>query len=147
MTHRRTERQRRQFRTAWESKGHDDWAGGAAEVQSESDWKIMDWITELAGELLSRGQVGKDGRTTHIRLHSRNRTKAVLEIGEQVMAKPLRGRNSQKKLSFKERWVFTTWVGIDARTRHVVVIGEGDLRSTSELILEEPLVTGRMWMR
>ena len=27
----------------------------------ESDWKIMEWITELAGELLSRGQVGKDG--------------------------------------------------------------------------------------
>ena len=25
----------------------------------ESDWKIMEWITELAGELLSRGQVWK----------------------------------------------------------------------------------------
>ena len=27
----------------------------------ESDWKVMEWITELAGELLSRGQVRKDG--------------------------------------------------------------------------------------
>ena len=26
----------------------------------ESDWEIMEWITELAGELLSGGQVGKD---------------------------------------------------------------------------------------
>ena len=30
----------------------------------ESDWKI----TELAGELLSRGQVGKDGRKAYFRL-------------------------------------------------------------------------------
>ena len=29
----------------------------------ESDWNIMEWITEFAGELLSRGQFGKDGRT------------------------------------------------------------------------------------
>ena len=35
----------------------------------ESDWKVMEWITELAGELLSRGQVGKDGRTTYSRLY------------------------------------------------------------------------------
>ena len=86
----------------------------------------MEWITELAGELLSRGQVGKDGRTAYFRLYGRNSAMAVLEIGEQVMAKPLRGRKSQKKLSLKERWVFATWVGIDAETNeHVVVIGEG----------------------
>ena len=44
----------------------------------------MDWITELAGELLSRGQVGKDGRTVYFRLYGRNSYKAFLEIGEQV---------------------------------------------------------------
>ena len=55
----------------------------------ESDWKVMEWITELAGELLSRGQVGKDGRTTYSRLYGRNSAKAVLEIGKQVMTKLL----------------------------------------------------------
>ena len=85
----------------------------------------MEWITELAGEVLSRGQVGKDGRTAYFK-YDRNSAKAVLEIGEQVMAKPLRGRKSKKKLSLKERWVFATWVGIEAKTNeHVVVIGEG----------------------
>ena len=62
----------------------------------ESHWIILEWITQLAGELLSRGQVGKDGRTTYFRLYGRNSAKAVLDIGEQVMAKPLRGRKSQK---------------------------------------------------
>ena len=32
----------------------------------QSDWKITEWITEFAGELLSRGKVGKDGRTEYI---------------------------------------------------------------------------------
>ena len=57
----------------------------------ESGWKIMEWITELAGELLNRGQVGKSGRTAHSRLYGRNSAKAVLDIGEQgeqVMVKP-----------------------------------------------------------
>ena len=105
----------------------------------ESDWKIMEWIAELAGELLSRGQVGKDGRTAYFRLYGRNSAKAVLEIGEQVMAKPLRGCKSQKKLSLKERWVFATWVGIDAKTNeHVVVICEGRVAIRVRTILRRP---------
>ena len=36
----------------------------------ESDWKIMEWITELAGELLSRGQVGMDGRTAEVTIYN-----------------------------------------------------------------------------
>ena len=105
----------------------------------ESDWKIMDWITELAGQLLSRGQVGKDGRRAYFRLYGRNSAKAVLEIGEQVMAKPLRGRKSQKKLSLKERWVFATWDGIDATTNaHVVVIGEGGPAIRVRTVLRRP---------
>ena len=71
--------------------------------------------------------MGKDGRTTYSTLYGRNSAKAVLEIGEQVMTKLLRGRKSQSKLSLKEGWVFATWVGIDAKTiEHVVVIGEGE---------------------
>ena len=103
----------------------------------ESDGKIME--SELAGELLSRGQVGKDGRTAYFRLYGRNSAKAVLEIGEQVMAEPLRGRKSQKKLSLKARWVFATWVGMDAKTNeHVVVIGEGRAAIRVRTVLRRP---------
>ena len=111
----------------------------------ESDWKIMEWITELAGELLSRGQVGKHGRTAYFRLYDRNSAKAVLEIGEQVIDKPLRGRRSQKNLSLKERWVFATWVGIDAKTNeHVVVTGEGGAAIRVRTVLEDQQVTDGM---
>ena len=34
-----------------------------------------------------------------------------------VMAKQLRGRKSEKKLSLKERLVFATWVGIDRQNK------------------------------
>ena len=92
----------------------------------ESDWKIMECITELPGELQSRGQVEEDGRTAYFKLYGRNSAKAVLEIGEQVMAKPLRGRKSKKKLSLNEPCVIATWVGVDAKTNeHVEANGDG----------------------
>ena len=127
MTHRRTERQKKQFRDYMgQVRAMKIGLEARLKCKVESDWKIMDWITERAGQLLSRGQVGKDGRRAYFRLYGRNSAKAVLEIVEQVMAKPLRCCKSQKKLSLKERWVFATWVGIDAKTNeHVVVIGEG----------------------
>ena len=105
----------------------------------KSDWKVMEWITELAGEVLSRGQVGKDGRTTYSRLYGRNSANAVLEIGEQVTTKLLRGRKSQSKLSLKEGWVFATWVGRDPKTNeHVVVIGEGGAAIRVRTVLGRP---------
>ena len=67
----------------------------------ESDWKIMEWITELAGELLSRGQVGKDGRTPYLRLYGRNNAKAFLEIGDQVMAKPFEWSQIPEEVVFE----------------------------------------------
>ena len=109
----------------------------------------MEWITELAGELLSRGHVGKDGGTAYFRLYRRNSAKAVLEIGEQVMAKSLRVPKSQKKLVvLKERWMFATWAGIDAKKMNTSwSLAQGVLRSAPELFLEDQQVTGGMWMR
>ena len=81
---------------------------------------------------------------THIQIHTSgctagNSAKAILQIGEQVMAKPLRGRKFQKKLSLKERSVFATWVGIEARTNeHVVVIGEGRAAIRVRSVLRRP---------
>ena len=40
------------------------------------------------------------------------------------MAKPQRGRRSNRKMSLKDRWTFTAWVCIDTTTdEHVVVLG------------------------
>ena len=48
-----------------------------------------------------RGQVGKDGRTAYFRLYGRNSAKAVLEFGEQVMAKPLDGSQIPEEVVFE----------------------------------------------
>ena len=62
-----------------------------------------------------------------------------MEIGEQVMTKLLRGRKSQQKLSLKERWVFATWVGTDAKTNeHVVFVGEGGAAIRVRTVLRRP---------
>ena len=92
----------------------------------ESDWSILQWLSELAPEQMNRCQVGRDGRTAYYRLHGKDSKKAILEAGEQVMAKPLRGKKTNRKMSLKDRWVFATWVGLDPRTNeHVVVLGDG----------------------
>ena len=60
-------------------------------------------------------------------------------MGEQVMAKPLRNRKSQKKLSLRDRWVFATWVGIDHRTNeHVVALGDGGAAIRVRIVLRRP---------
>ena len=92
----------------------------------ESEWAILQWMSELAPELLNRCQVGRDGRKAYYRLQGKDSKKPIVEFGEQVMAKPLRGKRSTRKMSLKDRWAFATWVGIDVRTNeHVVVLGDG----------------------
>ena len=61
----------------------------------ESDWSILQWTSELAPELTNRCQVGRDGRTAYYRLLGKDSKKGMVEIGEQVMAKPLRGKKVQ----------------------------------------------------
>jgi hypothetical protein len=91
----------------------------------ESEWAIRQWMSVLAPELMNRCQVGRDGRTAYYRMQGKDSKKAIIEVGEQVMAKPLRGKKTNRKVSLKDRWVFATWVGIDPRTNeHVVVLGD-----------------------
>merc|ERR1712086_474798 len=105
----------------------------------ESDWSILQWTSELAPELTNRCQVGRDGRTAYYRLLGKDSKKGMVEIGEQVMAKPLRGKKSNRKMSLKDRWVFATWVGIDARTNeHIVVLGDGGAAIRVRTVLRRP---------
>ena len=92
----------------------------------ESEWAILQWMSELAPELINRCQIGRDGRMAYNRLQDKDSKKPIVDFGEQVMAEPLRGKRSTRKMSLKDRWAFATWVGIDVRTNeHVVVLGDG----------------------
>ena len=62
----------------------------------------------------------------YYRWQGKESKKPIVEFGEQVMAKPLRGKRFTRKMSFKDRWAFATSVGIDVRiNEHVVVLGDG----------------------
>ena len=92
----------------------------------ESQWPIMEWIGEHACVLLDRCQVGHDGKVPYQRRMGKISEKPIIELGEQVMAKPLRAKKTNKKLSLKQRWVEATWVGIDRKTNeHLVVLDDG----------------------
>ena len=57
----------------------------------ESECAILQWMSELATELVNRCHVGPDGRTAYYRLRGKDSKKAIVEIEEEVMAKPVRG--------------------------------------------------------
>ena len=56
-----------------------------SKCKAESDLKIMEWIMELASEMLNREKVGKDDQTAYFRLYGRNSAKAV--VGMRVKQK------------------------------------------------------------
>ena len=92
----------------------------------ESQWPIMEWIGEHACVLLDRYQVGHDGKVPYQRRMGKVSEKPMIEMGEQVLAKPMRARKTNKKLSLRQRWVDATWVGVDRKTNeHLVVLDDG----------------------
>ena len=104
----------------------------------ESDWKIMQWITELAGELLSGGQVGKDvqQRTSECMQEQRQDCPGDRRAGG---GQTLEGLQIPVVVVFEGCWVFATRVGIDATTNeHVVVIGEEAAAIRVRTVLRRP---------
>ena len=66
--------------------------------------------------------------------------KPIMEIGEQVMAKPMKAKRSNKKLSLRQRWVEATWVGIDRKTNeHVVVLADGGPTIRARTVTRRPM--------
>ena len=72
----------------------------------ESEWAILQWMSELAPELINRCQVGRDGRTAYYRLQGKDGKMPIVEFGEQVMSKPPRGKRFTRQMSLKDRWSF-----------------------------------------
>ena len=50
----------------------------------------MEWIGEHACTLLDRCQVGHDGKVPYHRRIGKTSDKPILELGEQVLVKPMR---------------------------------------------------------
>ena len=87
---------------------------------------VVQWIVEHSTTTINIGLVGHDGKVPRQRMLGKTSAKPILEIGEQVLAKPLRAQKSNKKLSLRSKWVHATWLGIAARTNeHIVAIEKG----------------------
>ena len=92
----------------------------------ESDWPVKEYISEHSTTLLSRYQLGTDGKTPYKRLLGNPCRVPVIEFGEQVLAKPMRQKQTQRKVWLKSRWVEATFVGITRNSNeHVVVLLAG----------------------
>ena len=92
----------------------------------ESDWPVMEYISEHSTTLLTRYQVGTDGKTPYKRLMGKQCKVPVIEFGEQVLAKPMSQKQTQRKVSLKSRWIEATSVGITRNSNgHVVVLPAG----------------------
>ena len=57
----------------------------------------MDWIGEHACTLLDRCQVGHDGKVPYQRRMGKMSEKPIMEMAEQVMAKPMGATKTNKK--------------------------------------------------
>ena len=95
-----------------------------AKIQTKSC--IIEWIVEHAATAINKHKVGKDGETPTRRLMGREAARGIAEFGEQVIAKPRRNPQSNRKRALHSRWVHGTWVGTVAKTgEHIVVLQKG----------------------
>ena len=87
---------------------------------------MLEWIAEHAGDTINKFLMGHDRKTPYHRVMGKASTRAILEFGEQVLAKPMRAIKSRRKKSLKSKWVFGTWIGATSRSgEHVVALQDG----------------------
>ncbi len=91
---------------------------------------IMEWMIPHAGFIITRFQVGHDGKTPWERLVGKPWSRPIIEFGEQVLGKMARARQSRRpggpKRKMMARWVEGTWVGQVPRTGEHILITKGD---------------------
>ena len=105
----------------------------------ESHWPIMEWLSEHACTTIDRCLVGKDGRVPYQRRMGKTSKKPILEIGEQILAKPLRSKETTKRLALRQRWALATWVGIDKKTNeHIAALDDGGLAIKVRTVMRRP---------
>ena len=88
--------------------------------------EIIEWASEHSAFLLTRYQVGKDGQTAWRRLIGKPAKNKIVEFGEQVLAKPLRSKKTNIRVSLRTKWIEATWVGATRNSNeHLVVLSKG----------------------
>ena len=93
-------------------------------IQTEEP--VIAWMIKHASTLANRCAIGKDGKTSYGRRIGKNSMKPLVEVGQQVLAKPVRTKSSRRRRALKPQWVEATLVGLNARTgEHHVVLAKG----------------------
>ena len=96
-------------------------------VKIEDSDKIVEWMLEHSGWILSNCVVGRGGRVSAQRITGRAATKPLIEFGEQIMLKPKRSvrMREHKRATLASRWISATWVGFHDRTgEHIGILGD-----------------------
>ena len=110
------------------------------QMKINTKWKILEWMVELAPTLINRCLVGHDGKTPYARLMGKNSDKEIVEIGEKVLAKISRGKNSKRKQALQTRWKEAIWVGVAKQSNeHIVVLLEGGQAIRCRTVKRRPL--------
>ena len=74
---------------------------------------------EYAGQLISRFQIGKYGKTALARSRGRSPKRPMAEFGESVHYKPLKDNSKTNKLD--TMWHDGVWIGINGRTEEAII--------------------------
>ena len=85
-------------------------------IEVVTQWPVIEWMVEYSCTTINRGQVGHDGKTPYRRLMGKEATQPFIEFGEQVLAKPLRQKKTNRKISLATRWITGTWIGLTDRS-------------------------------
>ena len=79
---------------------------------------VVCWLNEHAGDLLSKYQVGEDGKTGYQRLKGKKYRGEEVEFGEKVHYRLKRGARQEKLMS---RWAEGFYLGKVWRTREAII--------------------------
>ena len=88
-------------------------------VKLEVDHVVWTWLVEYAGWLLTRGEVGKDGKTAYERLKGKAAKMNGMEFGEGVMWKRRREGGPLGKLTCM--WDDGVYLGVKGSTGEIII--------------------------
>ena len=91
----------------------------------------MQWLVRWAATLVSRYQMGEDGKTPYERIRGRKCKGPIAMFGERVLYKELNdGRGDRRKI--ETTWKEGVWLGIKNRTgEHIIGTPEGAVKAYS----------------
>ena len=82
------------------------------QMKIDTNWKIVEWMVELAPTLTNRCLAGHDWNTQYARLMGKSSSKEIVQIVEKVLAERACGRHSRRKQALQTRCKDAGWVGI-----------------------------------